>query len=69
IGGLPELIVPGVTGEVAAPDDPAALLAALRRALALGPAAGAAARSWAEVHADRAAHMDELDGILRGAAR
>lgn len=69
IGGLPELIEAGVTGEVAAPDDPAALLAALRRAVALGPAAGVAARAWAEAHASRAAHMDELDGILRAAVR
>ena len=68
LGGLPELIGPGVTGEIAPPDDPAALLDALRRACALGPEARAAARAWAEAHADREAHMDQLDGILRAAS-
>jgi glycosyltransferase involved in cell wall biosynthesis len=66
IGGLPELIEPGRTGETARPDDPADLLAAVRRAVALGPEARSAARSWAESHAARSSHMAELDGILRG---
>lgn len=66
IGGLPELIEPGVTGETAAPDDPAALLEALRRAVNLGPEARRSARGWAERHAARDGHMAELDGILRG---
>lgn len=67
IGGLPELIVPGRTGEIAAPDDPAALLAALRRARALGPEAAKAARGWAEAHAARSEHMAVLDRLLRDA--
>lgn len=66
IGGLPELIEPGRTGETARPDDPADLLAAVRRAVALGPRAREAARGWAENHAARRGHMAQLDGILRG---
>lgn len=66
LGGLPELIVPGVTGELAHADDPQALCAALLRAEARTPGNGGAARRYAETHFDRAAHMDRLDGILRG---
>ena len=37
VGGLPELVVDGETGWLVPPDDPAALLDALERAIAAGP--------------------------------
>lgn len=67
LGGIPELIADGVTGILVAPRDPQALLAGLRRAAALGPAAGAAAAAWARTHADRRQHMAALQQILQGA--
>ncbi len=68
IGGIPELIEPGVTGYVAAPGDASALLTALLKATALPDGARGAARAWAEKHADRAAHMAKLAAILDEAA-
>jgi glycosyltransferase involved in cell wall biosynthesis len=68
LGGLPELIEDGVTGFVAPPKDPPALLAAMKRALGLGPEARIACRAWAEAHASRTAHMARLQEILRTAA-
>ncbi|MCP4574640.1 MAG: glycosyltransferase family 4 protein [bacterium] len=63
LGGLPELIEPGVTGELATAGDPQSLFAALLRA---GDKQEGAARRYAEAHCDRAAHMVRLEGILRG---
>jgi glycosyltransferase involved in cell wall biosynthesis len=68
IGGLPEMIVDGITGVVAPPRDPAGLFAALRRAATLPAAARPAARAWALAHADRGHHMRELMAILREVA-
>jgi len=65
LGGLPELIENGVTGYVVPPRDPSALLAGLQRASVMGPEARTAARRWAESHASRAAHMAQLQEILR----
>lgn len=67
LGGLPEMIEEGVTGFVAPHRDPGGLLAAMRKAAALGPAARAAARRWAEEHASRSTHMARLQEILAGA--
>ena len=68
IGGIPEMIVDGVTGVIAPPRDPAGLLAALQRAAALPADARHAARAWALAHADRGRHMEELMTILREVA-
>ncbi len=68
IGGIPEMIVDGVTGVIAPPRDPAGLLAALRRAAELPADARQAARAWALAHADRGRHMGELMDILRETA-
>ncbi len=68
IGGIPEMIVDGVTGVVAPPRDPAGLLAALQRGAALPDDARAAARAWALAHADRGQHMRQLLTILRETA-
>ena len=64
IGGIPELIEPDRTGVVVPPRDPAALLTGLRRAARMGDSAGQAARAWALQHADRGAHMVQLNAIL-----
>lgn len=64
IGGIPEMIEDGVNGFVVAPRDPEALLNGLLRASKLGPAAGLAARQWAENHASRTEHMKALESIL-----
>lgn len=64
IGGIPELIDDGRDGVLFPPRDPEAILAALRRAAALGPEAGAAARAKAERLWSRPAHMARLRGIL-----
>ena len=64
IGGIPEMIEDGVNGFVVAPRNPEALLNGLIRASRLGPAAGLAARKWAENHASRVEHMKALEGIL-----
>lgn len=69
IGGIPEMIDEGVTGFTVPPGDPSALLGGLLRAAALPDSACAAARSWAEAHADRGKHMVELQEILADAAR
>ena len=68
IGGIPEMIVDGITGVIAPPRDPAALLAALQRGAALPEAARGAARAWALAHADRGRHMAALMTILREVA-
>jgi glycosyltransferase involved in cell wall biosynthesis len=67
LGGLPEMIEEGVTGFTAPPRDADGLLAAMRKAAALGPAAREAARRWAEAHASRRTHMARLQEILAGA--
>jgi len=69
IGGIPELVQDGVTGVIVPPGDPPAILAGLLRACALPEEARAAARRWAEQHADRRQHMAQLQEILAGAAR
>jgi glycosyltransferase involved in cell wall biosynthesis len=68
IGGIPEMIVDGVTGVIAPPRDPAGLLAAMQRAAGLPEGARQAARAWAVAHADRGRHMETLMGILRDVA-
>jgi glycosyltransferase involved in cell wall biosynthesis len=68
IGGIPEMIVDGVTGVIAPPRDPAGLLAAMQRAAALPDDARRAARQWAVDHADRGRHMESLMGIMREVA-
>lgn len=64
IGGIPEMIDPGVNGIVVPPRDPEQLLAGLIKAAAMGPEAGLAARAWAEKHASRTDHMDRLMNIF-----
>jgi glycosyltransferase involved in cell wall biosynthesis len=63
VGGLPELVVEGETGWLVPPDDPAALLDALRKAIAAGPeeraARGRRARAKAMVRYARA-NTDEM---------
>lgn len=68
MGGIPEMIVDGETGVIVPDLTAESLLAALQRALRLPAGAGAAARRWAEQHADRSAHMDRLDALLQQAA-
>lgn len=68
LGGIPELVQDGVTGVTVPPGDASALLTGLLRAAALPDSARAAARQWAERHADRRAHMAELAAILAEAA-
>ncbi len=68
IGGIPEMIVDGVTGVIAPPRDAAGLLAALQRGAALPDDARAAARAWALAHAERGRHMQKLMAILRETA-
>jgi glycosyltransferase involved in cell wall biosynthesis len=64
IGGVPELIEDGRDGVLFPPGDPPAILAGLRRALALDPATGARAREKAERLWTRPAHMARLGRIL-----
>ncbi len=68
VGGVPEMIVDGVTGATAPPREPAALLAAVLRACALTDGSDAdaprAARAWAEEHADRGRHMERLQAVF-----
>jgi len=64
IGGIPELIEDGGDGVLFPPADPPAILAGLKRALALGPEAGARARAKAEREWSRPRHMERLAGIL-----
>ncbi len=66
IGGIGELIEDGRDGILVPPGDPAALLAGLRRAMALGPEAGRRARARAETSWSRPGHMARLQEILRG---
>ena len=68
IGGIPELIADGVDGVLFPPRDPDALLAALKRARALGPEAGQSARAKASRLWARPAHMARLREILLAAA-
>ncbi|GAC1610829.1 MAG: glycosyltransferase family 4 protein [Mycobacteriales bacterium] len=67
VSGLPEVITSGVTGTLVAPDDPAALCAALAEALT-----GAAvsrrtelARAWAAEQCDLASSVRPLAALLR----
>ncbi len=69
IGGIPEMIQDGVNGIVVPPRDPAGLLEGLIKASRLSPAAGGAARSWAEDHASRIDHMVKLQDILAEVTR
>jgi glycosyltransferase involved in cell wall biosynthesis len=69
LGGIPELIEDGRDGVLCAPGDPRDLLAALRRAAALGPAAGERARRKAEAVASRPEHMARLREVLSRASR
>ena len=64
MGGIPEMILDGETGIIAKGLEPADLLAGLHRAMDLEPAAGMAARFWAEKNASRSEHMEKLAGIL-----
>jgi glycosyltransferase involved in cell wall biosynthesis len=69
IGGIPELVEPGVTGELAEPGDPASLAAAVR---ALSDRAdleemGRTARRRAEAWFDPETHYGEITGIYRKA--
>ncbi len=68
LGGLAELIDDGRDGVLVPPGDPAALLAGLKRAAALGPEARTAARRKAESTASRQEHMQRLRRILVEAA-
>ncbi len=68
LGGIPELLEDGRDGVLCAPGDPQDLLAALRRAAALGPEAGARARRKAEAVAARPEHMARLQAVLNRAA-
>jgi len=69
IGGIPEMIENGVNGIIVQPRDPAGLLEGMIKASRLGPAAGVAARSWAQDHASRVDHMVKLQDILAQVAR
>lgn len=64
LGGIPELLVPGRTGEVFEAGNPEALLRAMLAAGRLGPEAGVSARAWAEGFAGRAEHMKTLQNHL-----
>ncbi len=68
IGGIPELITDGRDGVLFRPGDAASILTGLKRAAALGPEAGAAARAKAERLWSRSAHMTRLREILTAAA-
>jgi glycosyltransferase involved in cell wall biosynthesis len=67
IGGIPELIVPGVTGELFRPDDVADLSAKLAAMLADTDRLarqGEAARQFAATHFSLSRHFDSLTGLF-----
>ncbi len=66
IAGIPECLDDGVEGVLFEPGNVDGLAGALERADALGPDARTAARTRAESHHARGAHMDTLEGILAG---
>lgn len=71
LGGLPELVTPGVDGLVVPPNDPAALAAALTAMLADAGAAlamGAAAREMVEQAFTPEEHLARLDEVYAAAA-
>ncbi|MFB6392955.1 glycosyltransferase [Polymorphospora lycopeni] len=71
LGGLPELVEPGVDGEIVPADDPAALAAALTSVLAdpdRALAMGRAGRQRIERDFPPAAHLRRLREIYAGAA-
>jgi glycosyltransferase involved in cell wall biosynthesis len=67
IGGMPDLVVPGRTGFLAAPFDTAALADCILRALQAGPGLRASAREHAEAHYELGSiarrHMDLYRGL------
>lgn len=70
IGGIPELIKPGVTGEIFPSGDIDALCEVLSR-LSDEPdsnlsAMGAAGRQWMEAEFDRKVHLEMLKNVYRG---
>jgi glycosyltransferase involved in cell wall biosynthesis len=68
LGGIPELIDPGVDGTLAPPNDPHAWAGALRPFLEDPPSAvemGRRARAKVEEHFSPAAHLARLDEIYR----
>lgn len=72
VGGMPEIVVPGETGFVVRPDDPASIAEHLQRLLdepATLTAMGMAARSRAEAHFDASVNGGRTLERLRQAAR
>lgn len=65
VGGLPEVVVDGVTGAVVAPGSPDELADGIVRVLAQREAMGAAAREAARQF-DADAYADRLETLLRG---
>ena len=71
LGGIPELIEPGVDGDIVPPNDPAALgrsLAGLAADPARAPAVGAAGRAKVERAFSSDLHLDRLWGLYEEAA-
>lgn len=67
MGGIPEMIVEGQTGMVTPAGDAEAMLNALRTVRDMAPEASRACRRWAQDHASRTRHMEQLAGILEKA--
>jgi glycosyltransferase involved in cell wall biosynthesis len=66
LGGIPELIRPGVNGELVPPNDPTALATSLESLLADHDRAlemGAAGRHWVEKEFSPLTHLDRLDKL------
>lgn len=71
LGGIAELVSPGVTGEVVPPNDPAALGAALQRVLddpVRALAMGAAGRDLIDAEYSKAGHLHGLETLYAEAA-
>ncbi len=66
LGGIPEMITSGGGGILVEPRDPENLLAGIIQASAFSPEVGRQARAWAEAHASRKTHMENLQVILNG---
>ncbi|MDP8960186.1 MAG: glycosyltransferase family 4 protein, partial [Actinomycetota bacterium] len=64
IGGIPEIVRPGVTGEIVAPDEEAQLVAAIRRALDRADRYGRAARQHCLEHFEIDAVAAQWDRLL-----
>jgi glycosyltransferase involved in cell wall biosynthesis len=72
IGGIPELVCPGETGNLAEPGNPDSLAAEIADVAAdpaRADAMGRAARDWVERELAPGPHLDKLNAIYEGLVR